>query len=134
MTAERKEPAWVPRIAVEAPHLDQIREHGGLLGLRDEASLDAALNRAKQKWDHGENPDLSALAAAYGFGISSNHPFRDGNKRVAFLSVVMFLGLNGWTMVATEEDVVHAIRGLASGDLDEDQLADWIRTRVEELT
>lgn len=46
----------------------------------------------------------------------------------------MFLGLNGWTMAATEEDVVHAIRGLASGDLDEDRFAEWIRTRVEELT
>lgn len=133
MADEKKEPIWVPRVAVEAAHLDQIREHGGLPGLRDEASLDAALNRAKQKWHYGEGPDLSALGAAYGFGISSNHPFRDGNKRAAFLAVAMFLGLNGWTVVATEEDVVHAIRGLAAGELDEDQFADWIRARIEQL-
>lgn len=129
--ARRKEPKWVPRLAVEAAQHDQIREHGGLPGLRDDAALDAALTRAQNKWHYEEDVDLPALAAANAYGLSANHPFRDGNKRTAFLTMMMFLGLNGWTLVVPEEEVVHAMRGLAAGDIDEVQLADWIRAKAE---
>ncbi len=126
-----KEPIWVPRLAVEAAQLDQIREHGGLAGIRDEAALDAALNRARQKCSHADGElDLAELAAAYGFGIRANHPFRDDNRRAAFLAVVMFLGLNGHEIVAQEEEVVHVVRGLAAGDISEEALANWIRERT----
>ncbi len=127
------EPRWVPRVAVEAAQLDQIREHGGLSGLRDEAALESALSRATNKWLYDQGVDLAALAAAYAFGISSSHPFRDGNKRVAFLTMMMFLGLNGWTLHVPEEEVVHVIRGLAAGDLTENQLAEWIRRESKRL-
>ena len=75
--------------------------------------------------------DLAALAAAYGFGLARNHPFKDGNKRVAFVTMAVFLGLNGLDLAAAETDVVTTIVALASGELDEETLADWIRMRTE---
>lgn len=126
----QKEPRWVPRLVVEAIHLDQVREHGGLLGIRDENALESALARARQRWTYESGSDLPRLAADYAFGIARNHPFRDGNKRVAFVAAVTFLGLNGLDLVAEEDDVVGTMLALAAGDLDEDQVADWIRSRV----
>lgn len=122
-----REPLWVPRTALLAAHLDQIREHGGLPGIRDEAALDSALHRPRQKWHYGETKEIPKLAAAYAFGISSNHPFRDGNKRAAFLAMYVFLGLNGWRFTASEESVVSAMVALAAGNLAEDDLAIWVK-------
>ena len=127
----RAEPRWVPRLVLEPVHVDQIREHGGLLGLRDENALESALARPQQRWHYEPGSDLAELAAAYAFGISSNHPFRDGNKRVAFLAAVVFLGLNGLAFVAPEPEVVEKSMALAAGDLDEEALAEWIRGRTE---
>ena len=101
----RLEPRWVPRVVVEAVQLDQVREHGGLIGLRDEDALEGALARARQRWSYDPASDLPRLAAAYTFGICSGHPFRDGNKRISFLTAVIFLGLNGLDLVAPEEEV-----------------------------
>lgn len=125
------EPRWVPRLVLEAIHLDQIREHGGLLGIRDENALESALARAQQRWTYEPAADRARFAADYAFGIARNHPFRDGNKRLAFLAAVTFLGLNGLDLVTTDEDVVEAMVALAAGDLSEEQLTDWIRSRLE---
>lgn len=129
----RKEPRWIPRLVVEAVHVDQVREHGGLLGVRDENALESALARARQRWAYEPESDLPRLASDYAFGICSNHPFRDGNKRVAFVAAVTFLGLNGWELVAPEDEVVEKMLALASGSLDEEQLAEWFRTRARRL-
>jgi len=126
----RAEPRWVPRLVIEAVHLDQIREHGGLIGIRDENALESALARARQRWTYEEGTDLPRLAADYAYGISSNHPFRDGNKRVAFLAAVIFLGLNGLDFDAPEDEVVEKMLSLASGELDEAALTEWLRSRV----
>jgi death-on-curing protein len=115
---------------VEAIHVDQMREHGGLIGLRDENALESALARPVQKWPYKPESELAALAAAYAFGLSSNHPFRDGNKRVSFLAAVVFLGLNGVEFEAPEEEVVEKSLSLAAGDLDEASLAEWMRSRT----
>lgn len=121
------EPRWVERLVVDAVHLDQIREHGGLAGLRDEHALEAALARPRQKWNYEPDTDLAMLAAAYGFGLSRSHPYRDGNKRVAFVVMVVFLELNGWMFEAEELEVVQAMVALASGSLTENALADWLK-------
>lgn len=126
----RGEPRWVPRIVVEAVHVDQIREHGGHLGLRDDNALESALARPQQKWHYDPEADLADLAAAYAFGLCTNHPFRDGNKRAAFLTAVVFLGLNGRAFTADDTDVVEAIVALAAGDLEEASLAEWLRART----
>ena len=112
-------------------HLDQIREHGGLIGVRDENALESALARARQKWTHEPESDLARLAADYAFGICSSHPFRDGNKRISFLAAVIFLGLNGLDLIAPEDEVVERMLALASGRLDEEALATWIRSRTQ---
>ena len=125
------EPRWVPRLVIEAVHVDQIREHGGLIGIPDENTLESALARAKQRWAYEPETDLARLAAAYAFGICSNHPFRDGNKRVAFLAAVIFLGLNGLDLIAPEKEVVEKMLTLASNEVDEEALAAWIRSRLQ---
>jgi death-on-curing protein len=124
------EPTWVPRIVVEAIHLDQIREHGGMPGLRDERLLESALARPRHKWTYKRKPDLASLAAAYGYGLVRNHAFRDGNKRVAFLAMTVFLGLNGYDLVAEEAEVVTVMIAAAEGSLSEAELAKWIRRRM----
>jgi death-on-curing protein len=125
-----REPVWVPRLVVEAIHWDQIREHGGLAGVRDEDALESALARAQQRWAYEPETDVAALAAAYGFGLSQNHPFRDGNKRVAFVTMVVFLDLNGWDFEAPEPEVVTAMLAAASGGSKEADLAAWVRSKI----
>jgi death-on-curing protein len=112
---------------VDAIHSDQLREHGGLPGVRGENVLESALARARQKWHYSERPDVPTLAAAYAFGLVQNHPYRDGNKRVGFLAMVTFLGVNGHHFSATEAEVVTEILALAHGAVSEEALADWIR-------
>jgi death-on-curing protein len=128
---KRTEPRWLPRLVVEAIHVDQMREHGGLIGLRDENALESALARPRQRFHYEPETDLATLAAAYAFGLSSNHPFRDGNKRVSFLAAVVFLGLNGLDFLATDEEVVEKSLALAGGVLEEADLAQWIRSRIQ---
>ena len=117
---------WVERLVVDAVHLDQIREHGGLAGLRDEHALEAALARPRQKWNYESDTYLPTLAAAYGFGLSRSHPYHDGNKRVSFVVMVVFLELNGWRFAAEEIEVVRAMVALAAGSLTEKGLVEWL--------
>jgi death-on-curing protein len=125
-----REPRWLQRFVVDAIHADQLREHGGLAGVRDESALESALNRPRQKWAYAAKTDLPALAAAYGFGLVRNHPYRDGNKRIGFLAMATFLGINGLELKATDEDIVTEIVALASGAVTEDQLTEWTRARI----
>ena len=125
-----REPRWVGRLVVEAVHFDVVRSYGGLHGLRDEDALESALARPKQKWSYGDEPDLAELAASYAFGLARNHPFHDGNKRIAFVVAAVFVGINGREIDAAEADVVVAMLGLAAGDLSEERLADWIRAHL----
>lgn len=128
------EPRWLDRLVVEAMHVDQVREHGGLIGLRDENALESALARARQRWHYESEADLATLAAAYMYGLCRNHAFRDGNKRVSFLSAVVFLELNGQSFDATDDEVVKQTLALAAGDLTEADLASWMRKHVQPKT
>ena len=128
-----REPRWLPRLVLDAAHFDQLREHGGRPGLRDEGALEAALARARHKWTYDKKPDLATLAAAYGFGLATAHPYVDGNKRAALLAMLIFLGLNDLDLDATESEVVTVMLGLASGQMKERELADWLRGRLVPL-
>lgn len=130
MTGEREEPRWVNRAVVLAIHVDQIRQHGGSLGLRDEGLLESALERPRNRWRYEPSADLARVAAAYGYGLARNHPFVDGNKRVAFQVMYVFLGLNGHRIEATEADVVGLVLGVAAGSIEEKPLADWLRDHI----
>lgn len=125
------EPRWLNILHVLAIHSDQIRAHGGSLGLRDRGLLESALERPRSRRHYDSGADLAALAAAYGFGLAQNHPFVDGNKRVSFQAMYLFLGLNGFRIEAPEEEVVTLVLSLASGQLDEPDLADWLRQHID---
>ena len=121
---------WVDRRALELLHDESIAEHGGLPGLRDEGLLESALARPLNLAAYGE-PDAAELAASYGVGLAKNHAFVDGNKRVAFLAVGLFLGLNGQRLVATQAEATLAMLDVAAGTLDEASFAQWLRDHTQ---
>ncbi len=131
---KRREPIWVDRVVVDAVHADTLRAHGGLPGVRDENALESALARPKQRLAYGRRVDVARLAACYGFGLARNHPFRDGNKRVAFLVMVVFLELNGYELEVTEAEVVTLMVRLSAGLVAEASLAGWLRRHSRRLT
>ena len=121
---------WVDRRALELLHGESIAEHGGAPGLRDEGLLESALARPLNLVAYGK-PDALDLAAAYGVGLAKNHAFVDGNKRVAFLAVGMFLALNGQRLVASQAEATLTMLAVAAGTLDEAALATWLRGHVK---
>ena len=122
------EPVWLNRTIIEALHADQIREHGGQLGLRDIGLLESALARPQHVWTYESDADLQTLAAEYGFGLAKNHAFLDGNKRIAFVAMNVFLILNGLEIEAPEPPVVATMLDVAEGKMDRVHLAAWLRT------
>lgn len=125
------EPVWLTQTMVDAIQRAQIREHGGQEGVRDPALVQSALGRPQNRWHYQPDSDLPALAASFGFGLATNHPYLDGNKRVAFMAMYVFLGLNNLRLVAPETEAVDVMLALASSALDEASLADWLRGNVE---
>jgi death-on-curing protein len=120
-------PIWLDRLIVEAIHFDQLRLHGGLPGIRDENALESALARPRNRSVYDSSSDLAALAAAYGYGLVTSHPFVDGNKRVGFLAMYVFLGLNGKEIEADEPEVVELMIAIADGRRSERDIAAWLR-------
>jgi death-on-curing protein len=104
-----------------------------LTGVREENTLEAVLARPQQRWHYEPQSDIATLAAAYGWGLVTSHPYRDGNKRTAFLAMIIFLGLNGFDLEATQEEVVTTMLAAAAGQLTEAQLAEWVRTHRVKL-
>ncbi|MFJ5446764.1 type II toxin-antitoxin system death-on-curing family toxin [Methylobacillus methanolivorans] len=117
---------WIPLPIIIAVHDEQLAEHGGLRGIRDQSLLESALARPEQLAAYS-TPDAAALAAAYGYGIAQNHPFADGNKRSAFVATLLFLRLNGRNLAANDADKVLVMLDVAAGNISEDAFADWIR-------
>lgn len=120
---------WIEQNALELLHDESLAEHGGSAGLRDAGLLESALARPRNLLAYGE-PDFADLAAAYGAGLIRNHPFVDGNKRAGFLTVGLFLALNGYRLDATQLDATRVVLTLAAGELDESQFAAWIRAHA----
>ncbi len=109
-------------------HRELIAEHGGLYGVRDEGLVESALSRPQNRWHYeAEGVDLADLAAAYGFGLARNHGYLDGNKRIALAAIHMFAWINGHEVVVEEPDEVTVMLDVASGRLEEAELAAWIR-------
>jgi death on curing protein len=124
------EVVWLTTELVVAVHDEQLQRFGGPEGIRDLGMLESALGRPINKHMYEDETDLAALAAAYAFGVARNHPFVDGNKRAALLSLIVFLGLNGIDFRVPEPEAVVAILDLAAGTLSEAALAAWIRDRI----
>lgn len=125
------EPRWIDARLVEAIHRRQLAEHGGSTGVRDPGALDSALARPRQLSAYGgEEVDMPALAAAYAYGITRNHPFVDGNKRTAYVLCRTFLLINGWDLVGPLAERYPLFLGLAAGEIGEDELAEWNRAHA----
>jgi death-on-curing protein len=121
-----QEPRWVDPRALLLLHRESLATFGGALGVRDVGLLDLALARPRHQFLYENNHDLAALAAAYGYGIARNHPFVDGNKRVAFLAIGVFLAINDRSLRADPIDAILTMRALAAGQLEEANLAAWV--------
>ena len=126
MSRTSREWVWPDAQVVLAVHDEQLAEHGGGAGIRDANLFESALARPKQLVNHAEH-DAADLAASYGVGIARNHPFIDGNKRIAFVVVELFLVLNGFDLTATDANCVLTMLDVASGTMDETPFAAWIR-------
>jgi death-on-curing protein len=124
------EPVWLRRDVILAVHDEQLAEHGGAHGLRDGGLLDSALARPQHLLSYGD-PDVSELAAAYGWGIARNHPFVDGNKRTALVAAELFLVLNGYELQADDADCVVTMLKVAAREMAEDDFAAWIRGHIQ---
>ena len=123
-------PEWVLNTVVLAMHGRLLAEHGGAAGDCKLARLESALARPQQLIAYGD-PDLCDLAAAYASGIVRNHPFADGNKRIAFMTAYVFLNRNGLRISASEVDAAQTVTALAANEIDESDFAAWLRDNSE---
>ena len=118
--------AWLDKQLILAVHDEQLAEHGGLSGVRDNGLLESALARPEHLAAYGK-PDIAELAASYGYGIARNHPFIDGNKRTAFVAALLFLAFNDYSLQASDSDKVIVMLKVAAGEITEAEFATWIR-------
>ena len=121
---------WLTRRIILDIHDEQLREHGGASGVRDEGLLESALARPLNLAAYGE-PDTAELAACYAIAIARNHPFIDGNKRAAFMAMVLFLALNGLELEAPMVEATVTMLQMAPGDMPEDEFSAWVRAHTQ---
>jgi death-on-curing protein len=121
-----EEPIWLTRQVVELLQLQQLAEHGGKRGIRDDNALESAVARPLQRWQYHAGATLPELAASLCYGLVRDHPFVDGNKRAGFLAAYTFLALNGSALEADEDEVVSTVEGVAAGSVSEAGLAKWL--------
>jgi death-on-curing protein len=122
-----KEPIWLEREALLLLHSVALARFGGAEAVHNEGLLDSALTRPINLFRYRQGSDLADLAASYAFGFAKNHPFADGNKRMAFLACGVFLDLNGKTLDSEIPDAIAAVTALADGTIGEREFAAWIR-------
>jgi death-on-curing protein len=127
------EPLWISKRAVLAIHAEQLAEHDGSTGIRDEGLLDSTLAKPHNVFAYTDGADIFRLAASYAFGIARNHAFIDGNKRTALVVSAAFLDRNGWDILASKEDLYLTFVHLADGSLPEEELASWFRIHTVAL-
>ncbi len=114
-----------------AIHEMQIAEHGGALGIRDRSLLESALARPEQHAAvRGSANDVPLLSALYAIAITRNHPFVDGNKRVAFVALEVFLDVNGFQLKVDDESCVYQMLALASGQSTDEMFIAWVRSNA----
>ena len=117
---------WLNKQIVLAIHNQQIVEHGGSPGLLNPGLLESSLASPLNIYNYEENSSVFDLAAAYGFSLVKNHAFFDGNKRVAFMSMFVFLKINGFLLDAPEEEATLFMLRLAESKESQKSLTQWL--------
>ncbi len=108
-------------------HAAAIERFGGTLGVRDEGLLDSALAMPKQAFGgQFAHPIPFGMGSAYAFHLCKNHPFIDGNKRVALAACLVFLRMNGWEVLSNEDETVERVLAIAEGRLDKSGFEEWL--------
>jgi len=125
---------WIDSKALKMLHEESLSIHGGSSGVRDYGLFESAMAHPENLAHYNPEADVADLAASYAYGLAKNHPFVDGNKRAAFLSIGLFLGINGYRLKASPVEAINTMLALASGDLTEQQLAAWIRDNMTSLS
>jgi len=128
-----QEPVWIREMEVLALHRRLLAQFGGSDGVRDAGLLDSALARPKNRFAYAEAgavPSISALAAAYAYGICRNHPFVDGNKRTAMAVAMLFSEFNGVEVNTSQEDAYLTFLRLAEGSISEEELTEWFTSKA----
>ncbi|MFT4119479.1 type II toxin-antitoxin system death-on-curing family toxin [Bradyrhizobium sp.] len=128
--SESEEPLWVTCEQAIAIHGRQLRRFGGAPGLREDNMLRSVLERPINRW-RSERATLNELAAAYAFGLARNHAFVDGNKRIAFMTMMVFLHRNGVAFSPDPAEAATIILSLAAGEVSEQSLTRWIRDNLD---
>lgn len=123
-------PRWISKKALLLLHEESLAMFGGPSGIRDEGLLDSALARPVNRYSYFPESSIAELAAAYGFGLAKNYAFVDGNKRVAFLAIGVFLAVNGCRLVADQVDAIQTMLAVAAGEVDEQGLGEWIGRNI----
>jgi death-on-curing protein len=125
---------FIPEELVLTIHADLLQRYGGQPGLRDRGLLESALAQPRMTAGGKEiHKTVFEKAAAYGYHVCNNHPFIDGNKRVAFVLMNVFLQKNGWEVTAQEEEAYTMMMSLASRKLSKAQLASWLKEHTARL-
>lgn len=126
--------ALIPLRAAEvlAIHNASIERFGGAPGVRDEGLLESALAQPFQSFGDVElYPSHAEKAARYAFGIISNHPFCDANKRTGAAVMGAFLRMNGASFKPRADELLSVVLGTASGSVSYRELAAWISSQIE---
>jgi death-on-curing protein len=128
-----KEPVWLTKQQILALHANQIQEHGGSHGVRDDSLLESALGKPQNLYCYAE-PTIFEIAASYGYGIIKNHPFVDGNKRTGIVATGVFLMINGWNIEVPEPELVLTTVSVADGSLEEKAFSLWLKENSKEFS
>ena len=127
----RQEPNWLSRQFLDAAHHDQLQQHGGLPGVRNENALESALARPRNRWNYDPQTSLLELAVSYCYGLATSHGYSDGNKRIAFVAMYTFLGINDLEITASQVEVVRMMLAVAAGKLGEEEIVQWLELYTE---
>ena len=117
---------WLTADAVVAIHEELISRYGGISGLRAKGLLESAIARPQHLAAYKRSVTMPSLAAAYGWGLPRNHPFVDGNKRIALAAIVVFLELNGWELTCTQAEETAMVLRAAAGEIKERAWSEWV--------
>jgi death-on-curing protein len=124
------EPVGVNRRALLLLHSESLAEFGGSSGMREAGLFESALESARMRWTYAPQSSIAELAACYGYGLTKNHALLDGNKRLGFLAIGVFLHANGYRLDADQADAVVVMEEVAAGTLGETELATWIQAHT----